>query len=381
MDQPTQIRLMRRIFGFLEARTTELADQPYVNRVSTYTSGEQLARERRHLFGEEPLLVGFSSDVREPGAYFVHEESGAPILVVRQRNGDLRAFLAICRHRGAQLASGAGQGKGLFSCPYHGWTYNEDGKLVSQPCREGFTGLDGSLLNLTPLPLVERFGMIFVRQSAGEIDLDQHLGGAQQELAALGLERYVQFTRRSTEHAMNWKLVVDTFLEAYHVSFLHQDTLSPTIYGSPAAWDAFGRGGRMVAVRRSILEARNRPEDEWNLLDHSVVLYQIFPNTVLIHQLDHIELVQVYPGADVDHARIVVTLYTPKPVESDRAQRHFQRNLDLLVLVTETEDFRIGEQMQRGFRVDPSASVVYGRNEPGLAHYHRMIAATLGENG
>ncbi|HUI26924.1 MAG TPA: SRPBCC family protein, partial [Candidatus Kryptonia bacterium] len=244
---------------------------------------------------------------------------------------------------------------------------------------EGFAGLAAEQLRLLQLPVIERYGMIFVRAAAGApIDLDAHLGGAQRELAALGLERYVRFASQTIERAMNWKLVIDTFLEAYHVSTLHDRTLNPTISGTAAAWDAFGRSSRLVAVRHSVAEVRHRPESEWNLLDHSVVLYNLFPNTMLIHQLDHIEVVQAYPGsAGVDSAKIVFTLYTPEAVTGDSARRHFESNFSVLVRVVEGEDFRIGEQIQRGFYADGHDSVVYGRNEPGVAHFHRMIKAAL----
>jgi phenylpropionate dioxygenase-like ring-hydroxylating dioxygenase large terminal subunit len=221
--------------------------------------------------------------------------------------------------------------------------------------------------------------MIFVRPTAGDpISVDDHLAGAERELAPLGLERYVRFARHETERAINWKLAIDTFLEAYHVPTLHDRSLGPTILGC-AAWDAFGRSGRLVAARRSIADLRHRPEAEWSLLDHAVVLYCLFPNTVLIHQIDHVEVVQAYPGsAGVDGAKIVFTLYTPEAATDDGARRHFQANFDLLVETVENEDFRICEDIQRGFHVVGHDTVVYGRNEPGLAHYHRMIKSTLG---
>lgn len=379
MDHATQVDLMRRILVFLERQTTELADAPYANPVSTYISPAQLERERAVLFRGEPLFLGLSCDAAEPGAYFAHGDSGVPILVVRTGSGELHAFVNLCRHRGAEVVSGEGSGPGRFTCPFHGWTYDDHGRLIAQPCREGFSGLPAETLSLTRLPVAERHGMIFVRPSPGEpIDVDTHLGGAQRELGPLGLERYVRFARRETERAMNWKLVIDSFLEAYHVPALHARTLSPAILGSPAAWDAFGRSSRLIAARRSIAAARQRPEAEWNLFEHSVILYQLFPNTMLIHQVDHVEVVQAYPGtAGPDSARVVFTLYTPAPA-TGRAAEHFQANFDLLLEVSEREDFRIGEQIQRGFHVEGHDPVIYGRNEPGVAHYHRMIKAALG---
>src|SRR4029077_859033 len=165
-----------------------------------------------------------------------------------------------------------------------------------------------------------------------------------------------------------------TFLEAYHVTTLHGRSLGPTIVGTAAAWDGFGRCGRLVALRRSLAELRNRPESEWDLLAHSVVLYNLFPNTMLIHQIDHVEVVQAYPGSrGVDSATVVFSLYTPEPATTDAARRHFQANFDLLLRTVEHEDFVLGEQIQRGFHGGGNESVVYGRNEPGRPHPARQL--------
>ena len=107
MDHSTQVTLLRRLFAFLDAQTTELAPAPYVNDVSTYTSAAQLERERALLFGRQPLLVGLSSDLADPGAYLVHGDSGIPILVVRSQSRQLHACLALCRHRGAPVVTGS----------------------------------------------------------------------------------------------------------------------------------------------------------------------------------------------------------------------------------------------------------------------------------
>src|SRR5882724_9952393 len=158
MDQPTQVALVRRILRFIDEDTSELAAAPYVNRVSTYTSPTQLAQERALLFRNEPLFVGLSADAGEPGAYFTLMHTDVPILVVRARSGRLNAFVDICRHRGAQVVSGSGKASGRFTCPYHGWTYDEEGQLVFQPCREGFAGLAPETLGLKRLPVAERHG-------------------------------------------------------------------------------------------------------------------------------------------------------------------------------------------------------------------------------
>src|SRR5262245_21143991 len=141
MDHATQVALLRRIFGLLDAHTTEMADAPYRNHVTTYTSASQLERERVVLFRREPLFAGLTCDAAEAGAYFVHADAGVPVLVVRAGTRELRAFVALCRHRGAQVVSSEGTSTGRFTCPYHGWTYGDDGRLLTRPCPEAFPGL------------------------------------------------------------------------------------------------------------------------------------------------------------------------------------------------------------------------------------------------
>ena len=379
MDHATQVTLARRLLDFLDRRTTEMTAAPYENPVAVYTSAAQLIEERRCLFRREPLLIGLSCDLAAPGAYVVHDAAGVPILVTRDSGGTLRAFLAVCRHRGARLACGEGVGTGRFTCPFHGWTYDKAGRLVSQPCAERFAGIDADTLSLVPLPVAERHGLVFARATpSGAIDVDAQLAGAELELAPFGLEHYVRFARREVCCRVNWKLVIDTFLEAYHVPTLHARTLAATIAGSPAAFDAFGRGGRMIATRRSLPELRALPEAEWNLLAHTVVLYNLFPNTMLIHQIDHVEVVQVYPSAEGPDASVVTfSLYIPEPPGSEGARRHFQSNFDLLLGTILEEDFPLAEGIQQGFHADPGARVIFGRNEPGVAHYQRMVREAL----
>jgi len=379
MDHATQIALLRRIFDFLDQRTTEMAAAPECNSAQHYVAETRLAMERDRLFHQRPIFIGLSRKAETAGSYFTHSADGVPILAVRSSDGTLRAFLNVCRHRGAPVASAAGHCNGRFVCPYHGWTYDDGGRLLAQPFREGFAGISVDGLGLKPLPVAERYGMVFVRTRGDEpIDVDAHLAGAERELRPLGLERYSRFASQSVERRMNWKLVIDTFLEAYHVPSLHHQTLSPEILGSPALWDAFGHGGRMVVPRRTVPAMRQRPESEWNLLRNAVVLYHLFPNTMLIHQIDHVEVVQAYPGlAGADSAEIHFTLYTPEPVVDERARRHFQSNFDILMAAVEQEDFTIGQAIQRAFHAPGHAGLVYGRNEPGLAHFHRMIADAL----
>jgi hypothetical protein len=133
----------------------------------------------------------------------------------------------------------------------------------------------------------------------------------------------------------------------------------------------------MVAARRTFEELRTVPEQQWDVFDHTVVICVLFPNTVFTFQRDHVETWHIFPGDRVDSCTMYVSLYIPEPVTGDSAKRHWDNNFNLLMATVETEDFPTCEGMQRGFRAGAQDSIVFGRNEPALQHYHRSITAAL----
>src|SRR5262249_47527022 len=160
-------------------------------------------------------------------------------------------------------------------------------------------------------------------------------------------------------------LVIDSFMEAYHLDFLHEATLRPMFHGNVSIFDAFGRNGRIAGVRSSV----DRMTDG-DLLPHVTLLYQLFPNAVLIHQQDHVELYQAFPDPlDPNTCETRLTLYAPHAPESDRERRHWQKNFELIDGVTTTEDFGACQKIQANLRAGAVPFVVLGRNEPGVAHF------------
>ena len=177
---------------------------------------------------------------------------------------------------------------------------------------------------------------------------------------------------------MNWKLVIDTFLETYHIRVLHPETLDWLIHSNVGTFEALGRNSRSVYARRSVEELRGVPESDWDLVHHTAIVYVLFPNTVFIMQQDHLETWRVYPvGDDPDRARMYVQLYTPEPALTESAKRHWDRNMDLLMSIVQEEDFPNGENIQRSFYSGAQEHVTYGRNEPALGHYHESIKRIL----
>ncbi len=233
-----------------------------------------------------------------------------PILLVRRQDGSLGAYLNVCRHRGARVAEGCGNAK-LFVCPYHAWSYDTEGKLRGRPDDRSFAGFDKEGIGLRALPVMEKHGMIFVASAPGAtIDVDPLLGGLQHDLAEFRLETYHHYETRALTRKLNWKIVVDTFLETYHLQYLHTNTVSPILHSNTTTFDAFGPSLRMVAARRTIDKLRAIPPEQWNVIPLIAGIYVLFPNTVFIMQGDHVETWHVYPSGDgvneFDDARVLL---------------------------------------------------------------------------
>jgi len=364
MRPETRAELARRLRHYLDTGTTAMAEAMFANPVAAYTSEERLALEKRVLFREHPLLIGLSCRVAAPGDWLTDDDAGMPILVVRAADGTLRAFANVCRHRGARVVEGCGSGKRALSCPYHGWTYDLGGRLIDVPGEEGFPGLSREEHSLRPLAVAEQHGLVWVRLAP--------------DLASFGFERWHHFETRTLRPRINWKMAVDTFLEAYHLAALHEQSVAPIFVGNLCTADRFGPHHRMIAVRRSFAALRDGAEAERDFLRHTIELYTLFPNAVFVHQADHVEVWRMFPGHTPDECTVHLSLYVPEPPATDKARQHWAANLQLAVDAVDREDFRLGEGIQRGFRSGAQDHVTYGRNEPALIHFHRSLRRALG---
>ena len=378
MQHAEQITLAERLFDYIDNASTATVDEIYRQPVSEYICPEVAARERTTFFRNSPLCVGMSSLLPAPGSFFTHDMSGQPLLLTRAADGQFRAFLNVCRHRGARVAEACGQQRS-FVCPYHAWNYGLDGALLARPQEQAFSALPRAERGLTQLPAVERDGLLWLIPSTGQtLDLDRHLGLLSSELAAFNLAGFYHYDSRVLTQKMNWKLLVDTFLESYHFCVLHKDSICAIFYDNLTTFDTWGAHFRIVSARRTIEQLRKVEPQHRDLLPHMVAIYVLFPNTVLVWQLDHMELWQIFPAAGApDESVVHLSLYTPEPAVTDRAKRHWDNNLNLVVHVVENEDFPVGEGAQKGFHTGAQEHIVFGQNEPALAYFHRTLSAAL----
>lgn len=379
MRHERQVALLKRVQASGNRFQGLHAEASRTNDASSYSDPDRFARELRHLFRKGPIFFGLSADLAEVGSYRALRVDGIPLVVVRRENGALDAFINACRHRGAPLVDTSSVGSGLnaFTCPYHSWTYNLDGTLRNRPLSSGaFDDVEANC-DLLRRPVAEKYGLIFVRPEGTEpIDVDETLGGAQDDLGSFGIDSYVHIETRSNDWEMNWKLFFDTFSESYHIRTLHKNSLAPTFNSDCVIFDAFGKNLLSVGLRANVADEFEKPESEWSLLPYGTIQYFLVPNGLVVHQLDHLEVWIVEPLSPT-RTRTHTSVYAPREPATDRERDYFVKNLDLLLAVTGQEDFTLMAEIQKNLSSGSLESVVYGRIEPPLIHFHTQIDNAL----
>jgi phenylpropionate dioxygenase-like ring-hydroxylating dioxygenase large terminal subunit len=383
MNRQDQVGLLKRLLHYVDTKTTALADAPWRNDVSVYADPRHLAREQQVLFRRRPLLMGFASEWAEPGTFRTDDYAGVPILIARGRDRKLRAFLNVCRHRGAKVARGSGKAS-VFVCPYHAWTYDLAGTVMGIPDERCFPDVRSERPSLVALPLCEKHGLVWAipapaADGATEFDVDPWLAGLGPELASFGFESWSCYDKRVIPECMNWKILVDTFHEGYHIGFLHRDSLKDILHANVTDFQAFGLNHRLTMPRKKLEGLKAEPEENWDLMWNTTLIYSLFPNTLLIVQGDHVELVRIFPTEGrVDRAVMELGLYVPQAPTTAEGRTHWDKNMQLVLDVVTGEDFPAGRSIQLGLTSGAQTHVVYGRNEPAMIHYHQSMRAALG---
>jgi len=382
MPRAYETALLKRLLHYVDTGTTAMAEAPWRVPVADYVSPEHLAREQAVLFRRYPMFMGFSSDWAKAGDYRTDDLGGVPILIARGRDGVLRGFLNVCRHRGSKVVDGCGNAKAL-SCPYHAWSYDLAGRVTHIPDERSFPGVKAERPSLTALPLCEKHGLVWVMpqpaaDGATTFDIDPWLGGIGEELAGYRFADWCAFGTQVDHERMNWKILVDTFHEGYHIGFLHKNSLHAILHGNVTDFESFGPNHRLTIPRQKLERLRQQPEAEWDLAWNTTIIYLLFPSTIFSIQGDHVEWFRIYPAENrVDRAVMQTGLYIPKARNTEEERPRWQKNLDLVLKVILTEDFPAGRTMQAGFASGAQTHTVCGRNEPAMIHWHQALARAL----
>jgi phenylpropionate dioxygenase-like ring-hydroxylating dioxygenase large terminal subunit len=378
MDRATELSLIERLLTQAENGLPAMGPDETRLDVGLYRSIEQFELERRILFRRRPIIVAPASQVSAPGDVLSHDALGVPLLVTRDRTGALRAFLNVCRHRGSRLVIGERERglKGLV-CGYHGWTYGLDGALLHIPHEVGFPRTDCDR-NLVPVPVQEHGGFVWVIPTPGvSMDLAAFLGPLAAELDSFQLSQHTVFRSAHVRRRCNWKLLIDAFLDGYHIRQLHRASVYRFFLDNVHIAEPIGPHIRSVVARRELRGARQLPKESWRYRDLLSLTYMLFPNTVLVFHPDWVSRITLFP---IDQQEMVFShdMLIPPGTDTDEHRPHWDKTWKLIhETVFEREDLVAAEWIQGGLSSGANDTFSLGRYEHSIQMFHDALAHEL----
>jgi nitrite reductase/ring-hydroxylating ferredoxin subunit len=340
---------------------------------AAYTSPERHAAEQARIFTREPLVIAPSALLPQANIAVPHDGFGKPLLIARDKSGKAHVFLNVCRHRGTRLVEGEEPVcTPRLVCPYHAWAYTMDGKLAGLPRAESFPGLDKAEFGLKRLPTRESGGLIwFAFDEDADFSQAEALG---HDFDAFDLAGQHLFRRRTHAVKANWKLIMDAFLESYHVQRLHASTIGPFFQDGIAAADTIGPHQRSAVGRAEALGEGQ----EWPSLRRAITYtYQMFPGTVMIASPDYINLMVLMPQA-ADRVLVEDFMMISEPSATEKALAHWEKSWNLLDGgVFAAEDFRAAALGQEGLESGAVDRVTLGTLEAGIRQFHDEVERRL----
>lgn len=376
------LRLFRRLLDELEMHESDEWD-PAESMIdpAVYSDNERFNREIDLIFRRMPLCLGHVDQLPNPGDMIAREVIGLPLLIMRDKGGDIGVFLNVCRHRGARVLVDQNQvcHANALSCPYHAWTYDLEGALRSVPGREGFPTLDRSTRGLRRLPATIRHGLIWVTlDTKGDApDVGVFLGDLDDDLSSMDLQSHRFYRQHARVRKTNWKLVMDAFQEVYHINRLHAKTIAPYFLERRSAGEGVGLHARLLVGRDRLRETQALPVEQWDLRRHVTLTHVIFPNSLLIYHPDSTSHLAMFPTS-VDEVLFVHTMFVAHEPRTDKERAHWERNFALIDEgVFGAEDLFVSEQIQRGLRSGANETLIFGRFEQHLSRFHRHVAALV----
>ena len=371
---PDGNEVIKRLLAHRDNETTDLADSVFIEDPACYTDQERFEKERDWIMNDVLHPIAMSCDLPGPNSFYTTVVMDVPILLTRNEQGEAKAFINSCLHRGATLSLEESGRSRRLSCPYHGWTYSLDGDLIAKTNAEYFEGCDITKGDkLTALPLIEEGGFLHVGLTPDAKPNFEAQKGLLDVLKSLEYENWHLFDRRQWNREFNWKLAVDTFMETYHFQYAHKDTVGTWLLSGTTTADNWARCTRMAIPAISIDGLRKLPEEQWDAADHLTVMYHLFPCTTIVMQGYMASIVQMYPGKTIDSVEVYHSIYAPHKIEQEDELAFRKGFADLVNFALDEEDFPLSLSISRSSNVKTVDKLVFGRNEPMLQNFHAGV--------
>jgi len=298
---------------------------------------------------------------------------GEGLLLVRDAAGTARAFKNACRHRGTRLVDAPCAAKAI-TCPYHAWTYDLDGSLRHVPHEWAFSSgssaaprttarrpLDLATRALEQVPLEERHGLLWLGRNVAE-----YLGALDADLATLDLASHRVWRTARARRNLNWKLLVEAFLDGYHIRTLHRDSVYRFFLDAASVAERAGDHIRAMTARRALRDGA-AADIRWL----ATASYSLFPATTVIVHPDFVSIVTVTPASpttcDYDHMMLV-----PESRAGDA--EHWDKSWSLIEeTVFSGEDLWVCEQVQRSISAGATDKLLFGALEHAVRWFHEAI--------
>ncbi|HVW44867.1 MAG TPA: aromatic ring-hydroxylating dioxygenase subunit alpha [Amycolatopsis sp.] len=376
---------IRRLLTHLRDGTTDQFDGIVEFGPEEFTDPAVAKRERDLIFGRVPSIVAHGSEIPRPNDFRTVRMPRNNVIVVRQRDGGVKAFVNQCRHRGALLEEQSEGKCRLFSCGYHRWSYDTDGTLRTIT-RENTVGeFDHDKFGLIELPVQERHGFIWLVDRAGaEIDVESWLGPeVDRIMAGYHLDELVSFRWEGFDEPVNWKVMQDAFVDGYHIQYAHPNTAGKIVHTNVYAFEDFGRHARWLAPRKTIDRWIDEDPGEESLARHVTESHFLLPNSTLLRLPDdHFELLTFRPhprdpGRCWMEMRVLVPPLESTPFDKEKWTRRWEKNWQILLDVLHQEDFPLLRSSQVAMFSEDAGPMLYGRNETGNQVFYREVQKLL----
>jgi choline monooxygenase len=329
--------------------------------------------ENRTVFSQSWQVAGRVDQVTEPGQYLTTEVAREPIVVVRGADSRLRAFFNVCRHHAATVMTEPQGNAAHLRCPYHGWTYGLDGRLLGTPDFAGVCNFDRDANGLVPIEVATWEKFVFVRVEAKGPSLEEFLGGdLTGQLRDLDLAGFQFMERRRYAFECNWKVFVDNYLDGgYHIPYLHKGLDSVLDYGKYTV-----QNGPRHCLQKSPV-VHERAEAQTGAVRHGklALYYWIYPN-LMVNWYEGVMDTNLVRPLGIDRTEVIFDFYFPD-ISSDQARRRNLASIDVGQRIQD-EDTSICRSVQRGLASRSyRAGRLSVRREAGEHLFHRLLHADL----